>query len=106
MAGQTPEAESRVVLQSAVSVNLYRCASMLRKQEIQVTVPESDTDVTVKVTLQAEGSTVEWVSVIYVCAADKGRVQRVTLDLPDDRKYVCMVYQDGVLSQRIEMEGV
>ncbi len=104
VAGQTPEAESRVVLQSAVSVNLYRCASMLRKQEIQVTVPESQTDVTVKVTLQAEGSTVEWVCIVYPCPADQGRVQLVTLDLPDDRNYICMVYQDGVLSQRIELK--
>ena len=106
VASQTPEADSRVVLQSAVSVNLYRCPSEVRKQEIQVTVPESDKEVMVKVTLQAEGSTMEWVYVTYPCGVDIGRVQKVTLELPDDRNYVCMIYLDGVLDKRIEMEGV
>ena len=106
VASQTPEADSRVVLQSAVSVNLYRCPSEVRKQEIQVTVPESDKEVMVKVTLQAEGSTMEWVYVTYPCGVDISRVQKVTLELPDDRNYVCMIYLDGVLDKRIEMEGV
>ena len=106
VASQTPEADSRVVLQSAVSINLYRCPSKLRKQEIQVTVPESDKEVMVKVTLQAENSTMEWVYVTYPCGVDISRVQKVTLELPDDRNYVCMIYLDGVLDKRIEMEGV
>ena len=104
--GKGTEADSRVVLQSAVSVNLYRCPSEVRKQEIQVTVPESDKEVMVKVTLQAEGSTMEWVYVTYPCGVDISRVQKVTLELPDDRNYVCMIYLDGVLDKRIEMEGV
>ena len=71
-----------------------------------VTVPESDKEVMVKVTLQAENSTMEWVYVTYPCGVDISRVQKVTLELPDDRNYVCMIYLDGVLDKRIEMEGV
>ena len=103
VAGQSPEADNRVVLQTPVTLSMYRCAGRTRKEEIEVTVPESETDVTVKVTMQAVGSTVEWTYVSYVCAADMGRVQLVTMEFPDDRGYVCMVYLDGVMSQRVEI---
>ena len=56
-------------------------------------------------TLQAVDSSVEWTYVTYVCASDMGRKQLVTLKMPDDRSYVCTVYLDGVMSQRLEIEG-
>ena len=59
----------------------------------------------VKVTMQAEGSPVEWTYVSYVCKADMGRTQLVTLEIPDNRRYVYMVYLDGALSQRTEIGG-
>ena len=103
VASQTPESDSHVVLQTPIALTLYRCQSLLRQEKITVTVPETENDVTVTVTFQAENSAVEWNYVSYVCAADKGRVQEVTVELPDDRKYYCMIYQDGILAQRIEI---
>ena len=103
VAAQTPDADNHVILQTPVSLSVYRCASVLRKEEIEVTVPESENDSTVKVTLQAEESTMEWTYVSYVCAADMGRVQVVTLELPDGRDYICTVYVDGSLSQRLDL---
>ncbi|MCR4877545.1 MAG: Stk1 family PASTA domain-containing Ser/Thr kinase [Clostridiales bacterium] len=105
VASQTPESDSHVVLQTPIALTLYRCAEKVRQEKITVTVPENENDVTVRVTIQAEGSAVEWNYVSYVCAADKGRQQEVTLELPDDRKYYCMVYQDASLSQTIELAG-
>ena len=103
VASQTPESDSHVVLQTPIALTLYRCQSLLRQEKITVTVPKTENDVTVTVTFQAENSAVEWNYVSYVCAADKGRVQEVTVELPDDRKYYCMIYQDGSLAQRIEI---
>ena len=60
-----------------------------------MTVPESDQDVTVRMTLQAEGSSTEWVYVTYVCTPAMGRTQVVTVELPDDRDYMCQIYVDG-----------
>ena len=102
---QTPEADSHVVLQTAVNLSVYRSPERVRRQEIEVTVPETAQDVNVLVTLQAVGSSVEWNYVSYVCTADKGRTQLVTVELPDERSYVCYVYQDGVRTQRTEIEG-
>ena len=105
VASQSPDPDARVVLQTPISLSLYRCPERTRRQDLAVTVPESDTDVNVRVTMQAVGSTVEWTYVSYVCAADMGRTQLVALELPDDRSYVCMVLLDGVMSQRVEIEG-
>ena len=101
VADQSPAADGRVTLQTPVSLSLYRCPEAQRKQEIEVSVPESEADLIVRVTLQAEGSSVEWTYVTYTCAAELGRTQVVTLDLPDGRDYICMIYIDGVLSQRL-----
>ena len=105
VAAQNPEADARVTVQSAVTLSLYRAADRIHKEEIEVNVPESDTDVTVRVTLQAADSSVEWTYVSYVCAANMGRTQTVTLEIPDGRSYVCLVYLDSVMSQRFEIEG-
>ena len=103
VAAQSPVADNHVILQTPVALSVYRCASVLRKEEIEVNVPENENDVTVKVTLQAEESTMEWTYVSYVCAADMGRMQVVTLELPDERNYICTVYIDGGLTQRLDL---
>ncbi len=105
VAQQTPEAESRVVLSSPVTLSLYRCAAMVREVNVEVTVPENENDVTVRVTIQAENSTNELQVITYVCAKDNSRTQTVPVYLPDERKYACMVYFDGAAVQRIETEA-
>ncbi|MBQ9251997.1 MAG: Stk1 family PASTA domain-containing Ser/Thr kinase [Clostridia bacterium] len=103
VAAQSPESDAHVVLQTPISLSLYRNAGLVRKQEIEVNVPESESDVNVRVTMQAVGSSMEWNYVSYVCASDMGRTQLVTLEVPDDRSYVCIAYLDGVMSQRVEI---
>ncbi len=107
VAQQSPEAESRVVLSTPVTLSLYRCPAMVREVSMEVTVPEekSENDVTVRVTIQAENSTNELQVISYVCAKDNSRTQTVPVYLPDGRKYFCMVYLDGAAVQRIEIEA-
>ena len=104
IASQSPEADSRVILNTSVSLKIYRCAAASASTEIEVTVPESDKDVTVRITLTAEDSTTELEAVSYICAADAYRTQNVKLNLPDSRKYWYTVYLDGVQSRRVEIE--
>ena len=105
VASQSPESDSHVVYQTPITLSLYRDPNQVRRKEISVTVPESETDVTVRVTMQAVGSTVEWNYVTYVCSSDMGRNQLVTVELPDERSYICIVYTDGSMNQRFEIEG-
>ncbi len=103
IASQSPEAENRVILNTSVALKVFRCAAVSHSAEIEVTVPPAENDVIVRITLQAENSTVELEAVSYTCAADSHRVQNVKLNLPDDRKYWYTVYLDGVLKHRIEL---
>ena len=103
IASQSPEAENRVILNTSVALKVFRCAAVSHSAEIEVTVPPAENDVIVRITLQAENSTVELEAVSYTCAADSHRVQNVKLNLPDDRKYWYSVYLDGVLKHRIEL---
>ena len=103
VAAQNPEADSRVILQTPVTISLYRCASVQRTQVIDVTVPESENDINVRVTLQASGSSMEWTYVSYVCTVENSRTQKVTIEYPDDRNYICTAYADGVLIQRLDL---
>ena len=104
IASQTPEADSRVILNTSVSLKIYRCPEISQSTEIEVTVPEGEKDVTVRITLQAEESTVELEAISYVCAADAYRTQNVKLNLPDNRKYWYTIYLDGVQNQRVAIE--
>jgi hypothetical protein len=85
-----------------VTLSLYRNAERTRRVEIEVTVPPSETDVTVQVTMQGAGSAVEWTYVSYVCSSEMGRTQLVTVEFPDSRDYVCFVYLNGTLDQRMD----
>ena len=100
---QNPAPESRVLLQAPVTLSLYRNAETALRRNVEVTVPESDQDITVRLTLQAEGSSVEWVYVTYICATDVGRTQVVTVELPDERDYTCQIYIDGVLDRKEDL---
>ena len=104
IASQMPEAETRVILNTSVALKIYRCADVGASAEIEVSVPESEKDVTVRITLQAEGSNMELEAVSYVCSASAYRTQNVKLNLPDGRKYWYTVYLDGAQTQRVAIE--
>ena len=87
----------------AVSISLYRCLDIAEYREISVTIPQSESDVTVRVTLQAENSSFEMLALSYICSVDQNREQLIKLELPDSRKYICTIYADNAVLQRTEI---
>ena len=105
IASQSPEADAPAMLDSAVTINLYRYPTDKAETEISVNVRESEEDVNIRITLQAEGSETEIDAIQYVCPADKPRQQSVKLNLPDSRNYVCRVYQNEEVTDTIEVSN-
>ena len=105
VAAQSPESDLHVTMDRRISLSLYRCEKAVHRVSIEVTVPEKDQDVAVRVTAQAEGSTVEWLLASYTVTPDMERTRNVPVELPDGRTYTCMVYQDNVMGQPIVIEG-
>ena len=98
VSGQTPAANIDVMLDTEVSINLFRYPTDKAETEITVTVRETGEDVNVRITLQASGSDVEFETFQYVCPSDKAKEQTVKLNLPDNRVYTCRVYQNNQLT--------
>jgi serine/threonine-protein kinase len=98
ISGQSPAANIDVMLDTEVSINLYRYPTDKAEAEIVVNVRETGEDVSVRITLQAEGSEVEFETFQYVCPNDRAKEQTVKLNLPDNRIYTCRVYQNNQLT--------
>ena len=105
ISAQSPEAEVHVMLDTSVSVNVYRYPTDASEAEIQVTVADSGEDVTVRITLQAVDSDVELQAFEYVCPADRPRNQSVRVNIPDSRRYLCRIYQNDVPGEPFEIGG-
>ena len=102
VAAQQPEAGNRVIENYPVTLSLYRYPSDRATAIVEITAPESDQDVAVRITLQAENSGMVF-EFSYTCTPEQPRNQTVTLDLPDYRVYVCTVSFDGAQAQRLEL---
>ena len=102
ISSQSPEAGSHVMLETAVTLNIYHHATSLSVVETTVTVPESSEEVTIRLTLQAEGSETELEAFQYVCPPDSPRQQNVRINLPDERNYTCRIYQNEQLTEQFE----
>ena len=98
ISGQSPAANIDVMLDTEVSINLYRYPTDKAEAEIVVNVRETGEDVSVRITLQAEGSEVEFETFQYVCPNDRAKEQTVKLNLPDNRIYTCRIYQNNQLT--------
>jgi serine/threonine-protein kinase len=98
VSGQTPAANIDVMLDTEVSINLFRYPTDKAETEITVTIRETGEDVNVRITLQAADSEVEFEAFQYVCPNDKAKEQTVKVNLPDNRIYTCRVYQNNQLT--------
>ena len=105
IAAQTPEAESRVVQNTSISLQVYRCAELNPYSEITVTVPESEKDQNVRILLQAEDSVIEYEAVSIIWAADAERTRQIIVERPDSRKYFYTVSADGRQTERMLLPG-
>ena len=98
VAKQSPEKEMHAGFYTPVELHVYHCAGITATDTVNVTVPETDTDVTVKITIQAENSVYELTAYTYPCPPDSVRNRSVTIEYPDDRVYTWRVYQNGELA--------
>ena len=102
VAAQQPEVGNRVVENYPVTLSLYRYPSERSTAVVEITAPEKQEDVGVRITLQAEQSNIVF-EFSYTCTPEQPRKQTVTLDLPDYRTYICTVSFDGAQAQRLEL---
>jgi len=103
IAAQTPDAGNKVIQNTTISLSLYRCAALEPYTEVEVTIPASETDTTVRITVQAEQSGMEYEDVSYIWPADADRTRTIRISEPDDRVYICTIYVDGVQMQRLTL---
>ena len=97
--GQLPAENMDVMLNSEISLSVYRHRTSNADYTFDVTLNRSDTDINLRITLQAEGSDLEIESYTHVYPQDMDRKQPVTVNLPDNRRYACTVYQNGEITQ-------
>jgi serine/threonine-protein kinase len=103
VAVQSPDPDVHVMLDTPVTINLYRYPTDKSEANITINVLNVKEDVNIRVTLQAEGSDYEIEALTYVCPPDKARTQTLKVNLPDERKYTCRVYQNDEMTDTIEI---
>ena len=96
---QNPADSMEVMLGTVVTLNVYRYPTDRSEYKITVTLDDTKEDVNLRVTLQAEGSEVELESYSHVYTGTMERQQPITINLPDNRTYICRVYQNGVAGE-------
>ena len=92
---QSPAENLDVMLDSEISLNVYRYPTDRADYTFDVVLKKTDEDISLRVTLKADGSDVELEGYSHTYNADMDRKQPVTVNLPDNRHYICTVYQNG-----------
>ena len=103
VAVQSPDPDISVMLDTAVTISLYRYPTDRSEMNITLNVLESQENVSIRITLQAVDSENEIEALTYECPPDKVRTQTIKINLPDERAYICRVYQNDVLSDTLEV---
>ena len=95
---QSPAGNIDVQLNTDVSLRVYRYPTDRAEKMLTVNLEESEESITLRITLQADGSDVEYEACEYGYPPDQERIQPVSFNIPDDRAYTCRIYQNGVLT--------
>ncbi len=102
---QSPAENLDVMLDSEVSVSIYRYPTDRADYSFDVTLKNTEEDLTLRITLQADDSDVEYESFAHIYPTDMDRNQPVTINLPDGRHYTCRVYQNGEVTKEFGVGG-
>jgi serine/threonine-protein kinase len=92
---QSPAENIEVMVDTEVSLNIYRYPTDKSQYRFDVNLKDVDEDINLLVTLQADDSDIELQIFTNVYPPDMDREQPVMLNIPDDRHYMCRVYQNG-----------
>ena len=103
VAVQSPDPDVHVMLDTPVTLNLYRYPTDRSEANITINVLESKEDVNVRITLQADDSDTEIEALTYVCPPDKDRTQNLKVNLPDERKHTCRIYQNDEITNTLDV---
>ncbi len=92
IASSLPEAESRVAEDTPVQLTIYRHPDSARSATLKVTVPESDQQLKIRISIRAEQSNTAVETLSYTVEPEDIRLIETQLDIPDDRGYTYTVY--------------
>ena len=93
--GQSPAENLDVMLDSEVVLSIYRYPTDKADYSFEIILKNTGEDINLRVTLQAQDSELELESYSHVYPPDMDRTQRITVNIPDTRSYMCRVYQNG-----------
>lgn len=93
--GQSPAENLEVMLGTEVSLNVFRYPTDRAEYSFRILLRNTGEDIRVRITLRAENSDIELEAFEHVYPPDMDREQPVTINLPDERPYVCTVYLNG-----------
>ena len=102
---QSPAENLDVMLDSEVVLSIYRYPTDKADYSFEIRLKNSETDINLRVTLQAQDSELELESYSHVYPPDMDRTQRITVNIPDSRSYICKVYQNGEATETFEIGG-
>lgn len=100
---QSPAENLDVMLDSEVLLSIYRYPTDKTEYSFDVTLNKSDTEIGLLVTLQADDSMLELTGFAHTYPPEEERIQKVTVIIPDKRRYICRVYQDGEVCDLFEI---
>ena len=91
---QSPVAGTQVIEGTAVTLSVYRVASLVHTAQVDITLPESDASMDVRITL-VDDEGIETEVYADTLAADSPRNTTVTIESTLTGSHVCRVYLDG-----------
>ncbi len=101
--GQSPAENLDVMLDSEVVLSIYRYPTDKADYSFEIILKNTEEDINLRVTLQAQDSELELESYSHVYPPDLDRTQRITVNIPDTRSYICRVYQNGEATETFEI---
>ena len=103
VSASSPEADNRVAEDTPVQLTIFRYPDAARTAKLSVTIPPSEQQqqMKIRITIQAEGSSMAVESRSYTLEPEDSRTIEEVIDLPDDRNYTYTVYSgDSQLEQK------
>lgn len=94
VSASSPEADNRVAEDTPVQLTIFRYPEAARTAKLSVTIPPSEQQqqMKIRITIQAEGSSMAVESRSYTLEPEDSRTIEEVIDLPDDRNYTYTVY--------------
>ncbi len=102
IASSVPEAENRIAEETPVQLTVYRDPDAAATATLRVMIPEKDQQMKIRITIQAEGSSMAIETRSYTLEPADPRLIEETIDIPDNRTYTCTVYNgDTQIEQKV-----